>query len=260
MLVRSLLFNLAFYLNFVVLGLALSPFLLLPERYGWWVVKFWAGASLFWHRLICGVGEEIRGAGNIPAGGLLVAVKHQSTWETLRLVTLLHRPTFILKRELTWIPLFGWYLLKFGQIPIDRSRKGGAIEAMNRRARRAVDEGRQIIIFPEGTRRAPGAPPAYKQGVARLYERLGAPCLPIAHNAGLFWPRRQIEHAPGTVIVSVLPAIPPGLPAPMLLAAVEAAIERETSALIAEALSRHPELRRRRQSAPEHIAADPDRL
>ena len=242
MLLRSILFNIAAYLTFFVEGLLFSPVLLLPERWGWPIVHVWAGSTLWLHRMICGVDEDIRGRENIPEGGLLVASKHQSSWETLRLVRLFPRPTFILKRELLWAPLFGWYLKKFGQIPVDRGKRSEALEAMTERARRAIAEGRQIIIFPEGTRRAPTAPPAYRYGVVRLYKALGVPCLPVAVNSGLFWPRRAIAHRPGTIVLSCLPAIAPGHDGDTFARELEGALEAETAILVAEAVRRDPDV------------------
>lgn len=244
MLFRSILFNIALYLNFIVLGVLLSPVLLLPQDWGWPVVRFWAGSSLWWHKLICGVGEDIRGLENRPDGGYLVACKHQSSWETLRVVNLVPKPAFIFKRELTWMPLFGWYLLKFGQIPVDRGKRTTALASMTHHARRAIANGHQVIIFPEGTRRPPGAEPNYRYGVVHLYKELGVPCLPIALNSGLYWPRRSPEHVPGTVRMDFLPPIAPGLNPGEFAKRLEREIESASAALIDEALDRDPAVRR----------------
>ncbi len=243
MLARSLLFNVAFYLNFLVQAVLFSPVLLLPERMFWPIGRFWVATSLWLHRAICGVDDEIRGRGNIPSGGFLVASKHQSAWETLRLIELFPRPCFILKRELRWVPLFGWYMWKAHMIPVDRGGGAAAIGAMTERARVAIAEGRQIIIFPEGTRRPPLAPPAYRRGVARLYAALGVPCLPVALNSGLFWPRRSFVHRPGTILVECLPPIAPGLSADSFSELLEARLERSTQQLIEESLKFDPNLR-----------------
>nr|WP_246206441.1 lysophospholipid acyltransferase family protein [Propylenella binzhouense] len=248
---RSIVFNVAFYITFVVEAVLFSPVLLLPERFGWPVVHVWAASSLWLHRVICGVSEEIRGRENIPSGALLVAAKHQSAWETLRLVGLFERPTFVLKRELLWIPLFGWYLWKFGQIPVDRGKRTKALAAMTEGARKAVAEGRQIIIFPEGTRRPPLAPPAYRYGVVHLYRSLGVPCLPVALNSGLFWPRRSMVHRKGTITLACLPAIPPGLESDVFGRTLKERLETETRMLVQGALDRDPSL------AAEDIVAEP---
>lgn len=236
MLLRSLLFNVAFYVNFLVQAIVFAPVLLLPERMFWPIGRFWVRSSLWLHRRICGIDDEIRGRENIPTGGFIVASKHQSAWETLRLVELFPRPSFILKRELLWLPLFGWYLRKAGMIPVDRGGGAPAIEAMIGRAKRAIREGRQIIIFPEGTRRPPLAPPAYRRGVTRLYHDLGATCLPVALNSGLFWPRRSFTHRQGTIVLACLPPIPPGRDPERFAAELQERIESATAALIDEAL------------------------
>jgi 1-acyl-sn-glycerol-3-phosphate acyltransferase len=244
MLARSILFNIALYVNFVVLGVLLSPVLLLPQDWGWPVVRFWARSSLWWHRVICGIGERIGGLENRPEGGYLVACKHQSSWETLRIVTLVAKPAFILKRELMWMPLFGWYLLKFGQIPVNRGKRAAALEAMTVHARRAIANGQQVIIFPEGTRRPPGAEPHYRYGVVHLYKELGVPCLPIALNSGLYWPRRSLEHVHGTIRLRILPPIEPGIEPKAFAKRLESDIESATHALIDEALEHDPKVRR----------------
>lgn len=242
MLVRSALFNVAFYLNFLVQAVLFAPVLLLPERMFWPIGRFWVRTTLWLHRKICGIDDEIRGIENIPQGGFIVASKHQSVWETLRLIELFPRPSFILKRQLLWVPLFGWYMWKAHMIPVDRGKGSAAVEAMTPLARRAIAEGRQIIIFPEGTRRPPLAPPVYRHGVTRLYRDLGVACLPVALNSGLFWPRRSFVHRRGTILVACLEPIPPGLAPEAFAEELKQAIEDATEALIADSFERQPEL------------------
>jgi 1-acyl-sn-glycerol-3-phosphate acyltransferase len=242
-LVRSILFNVALYVNFLVQAIVFAPVLLLPERWFWPIGRFWVRSTLWLHRTICGIDDEIRGHENIPAGGFIVASKHQSAWETLRLIELFPLPSFILKRSLLWVPLFGWYLKKAGMIPVDRGGGSAAMAAMTEHARRAIREGRQIIIFPEGTRRSPLAPPQYRHGVARLYRDLGVQCLPVALNSGLFWPRRSLAHRRGTITLACLPAIPPGHDSETFLEELRGAIESTTEALIAESFANVPSLR-----------------
>src|SRR3954451_20118637 len=206
---RSLLFNLAFYLNLILWMIILLPCLVLPRQSVMQVVKAWAGSSLWLLRVIAGTRLELRGRGKIPPGGALVAAKHQSFLETFALVTIFDDPTYILKRELMWIPFFGWYLAKARCVPIDRKAGSLALVQMTARAKEEAQHGRQIIIFPEGTRRPPGAPPTYKYGVAHLYQNLGFPCIPIAMNSGLYWPRRQFSRRPGTVRIEVQDPIAP---------------------------------------------------
>jgi 1-acyl-sn-glycerol-3-phosphate acyltransferase len=240
---RTALFNVLGYLNFLVQAIVFVPVLLLPERYFWPIGRFWVRSMLVLHRVLCGVDDEVRGRENIPAGGFIVASKHQSAWETLKLVELFPRPSFILKRQLLYLPLFGWYLKKAHMIPVDRGGGSAAIAAMIERARQAIAEGRQVIIFPEGTRRPPMAAPNYRHGVTRLYQDLDAPCLPVALNSGLFWPRRGLVHRPGTILLACLPPIPPGLPPETFAKDLQKAIESATDALYAESLTHDPDLK-----------------
>ena len=233
--VRSLLFNVAFVVNNAVWFVAFLPSLLLPRRSYLAVVRAWARSNLLLHGVIVGVEIVVRGRHNIPAGGLIVASKHQSAWETLALVAYFPDFAFILKRELLSVPLFGWYLRKAGQIPVDRGKRSKVFAALDRAARDAAGQGRQIVIFPEGTRRDPGAEPAYKFGVAHLYGALDVPCLPVAHNAGLLWPRRRFIKRPGTITVEFLEPIPPGLPKDEFFALLRERIEGATSALLGQA-------------------------
>jgi 1-acyl-sn-glycerol-3-phosphate acyltransferase len=185
-------------------------------------------------RLVCGIKVEYRGIEKIPEGALLVASKHQSLWETFALLQLFSDPAFILKRELQWIPFFGWYAMKAGMIPVDRGRRGQALSDMTERARAELGQGRQIVIFPEGTRRAPGAEPRYKFGIAQLYGETGMPCLPIALNSGLFWPRRSFMRYPGTIVAEILDPIAPGLSKEAFAARLQQDVETATARLIAE--------------------------
>ncbi len=232
--VRSILFNIAFYLNTAFWVIVALPTFLLPYRALIRAAQAWGRINLVLLRVIAGIDVEIRGRGKIPAGALLVASKHQSAWETFALLTLFDNPLFILKRELTWIPIFGWLLIKGRMVGIDRRRGKAALAAMNERARTELGRGRQIIIFPEGTRRPPGAEPRYKYGVAHLYAAEGVPCLPVALNSGLFWPRRTFLRKPGTVVVEILDPIPPGMDKDEFFARLESGIEGASNRLIEE--------------------------
>jgi 1-acyl-sn-glycerol-3-phosphate acyltransferase len=232
--IRSLLFNLLFYLNLACLLVAAIPTLLMPRRAILAMARLWARTTLWLLRSICSIDVEWRGLEKIPRGGILVAAKHQSTWETFALLTLFPDPTYIIKRELLWVPFFGWYARHGGMIPVDRGGGKAALSSMADGARRALGEGRQIIIFPEGTRRAAGADPKYKFGVAHLYAEAGVPCVPIALNSGLFWPRRRFLRFPGTVRVQVLDPIPPGVERNLFFAKLQEDIEAATARLSAE--------------------------
>jgi 1-acyl-sn-glycerol-3-phosphate acyltransferase len=170
----------------------------------------------------------------LPRGPLLIAAKHQSTWETFALLRLFDDFTFIVKRELMWIPIFGWCMRKGGMVPVDRGGGSQALAEMSVRAKREVQSGRQLVNFPEGTRRAAGAEPRYKFGVAQLYAELGVPCVPIALNSGLFWPRRAFLRYPGTIVVEILEPIPPGLDKAAFMTRLQNEIETATMRLIVE--------------------------
>lgn len=235
---RAIIFNIAFYVVTAGFLLITSPLLLAPRRMAMHVLRLWGLSCIWLMQAIVGTKLEVRGRENIPAGGLLVAAKHQSAWDTFALHTLFADPAMVLKRELMWIPLMGWFSIKFQLIPVDRSAGAGAMRRLRARARRALADARQIIIFPEGTRRAPGAEPAYKPGIALLYSELSVPCLPVALNSGLFWPRRRLERYPGTIIVEILPPIPPGLTRKDFMARLEGAIEEASNRILAETASR----------------------
>ena len=211
-----------------------STTLVMPRWGIIWVAKFWSRTNLALLRAVCGIEVEFRGLDKIPPGPLLVASKHQSVWETFALIPLFDEAAFIYKRELIWIPVFGWYLWKSDQVPVDRKARGGAMAGMIESARQEIGRGRQIVIFPDGTRTAPGAPPAYKSGLANLYAATGGPCLPVALNSGVFWPRRKFLRYPGTIVLEVLDPIPPVLDRQAFAARVQNDIETATARLIAE--------------------------
>jgi 1-acyl-sn-glycerol-3-phosphate acyltransferase len=236
---RSLVFNIAFALNNLVWFVVSLPGLLLPYRsFIDRIAHPWARMNVWLFHSIIGVTLEVRGEENWPKGGALVAAKHQSAWETLYIAGQLSGPTYILKRELLFIPLFGFYLLKVRSVAIDRGKGSAVLAKMNEAAAAAIAAGQQLIIFPEGTRRAVGAEPHYKYGVAHLYAATGAACVPIAHNAGLFWPRRGFIKRPGRLIIEILPPIPPGLDRDIFFARVKETIETASNRLIDEARQR----------------------
>jgi 1-acyl-sn-glycerol-3-phosphate acyltransferase len=238
-LARSLVFNALFYLNTVVWLILALPTFFMPYTAILWVAKTWGRINLVLLRVVVGLRYEIRGREKIPPGPLIVAAKHQSAWETIALMPLFDNPLFIVKRELMWIPLFGWFMRKGRMVPVDRSAGLRALNAMIARARTELARGRQLIIFPEGTRRPAGAEPSYKPGVALLYVKAGVPCLPLALNSGLFWPRRSIMRRPGTVVVEILEPIAPGMGREAFFERLESAIEGATKKLIEEGRVRH---------------------
>ena len=232
---RSVVFNVLFYLNtliFLIIGL---PTFVMPYQAIVEVAKTWGRVNLFLLRVVAGVKFELRGRDKIPPGALIVASKHQSAWETFALMHLFKSPAFVMKRELLWIPVFGWLILKGRMVGVDRSSGMRALISLAAAARAELARGRQLIIFPEGTRRPVGAEPAYKSGFAFLYAQAGVPCLPLALNSGVFWPRRSILRRPGTVVVEILDPIPPGLDKKSFVTRLQQAIEPATAHLIAEA-------------------------
>jgi 1-acyl-sn-glycerol-3-phosphate acyltransferase len=237
---RSLLFNVLFYVTttlFVVLG---SPLLLAPRSWAMAALKVHGRFELWLLKAIAGTKLEVRGAEKLPAGPCLVASKHQSAWETFALIPQFRDPALLMKRELFWIPFHGWFSHKFQMIPVDRDKGPAALRRMLREARKRIADGREIIIFPEGTRRPPGAPPDYKTGVVLLYDALDVPCVPVALNSGLFWPRRSLMRRPGTIVVEFLDPIPPGLPKTAFLEQLTGAIETASNRLLAEAEAEEP--------------------
>ncbi|MGH6836467.1 MAG: lysophospholipid acyltransferase family protein [Methylocella sp.] len=243
-LLRSLAFHTAFYLWTTVLALAGLPVLVMGRLRVQAYAKFWTGSSVWLLEKICQTKVLWRGLENLPRGGCIIASKHQSALETLALTTKGADFSYILKRELMAIPVFGWYLKGAGQVAIDRAKRGEALPDLTRQVREAIAEGRQMIIFPEGTRKPAGAPPKYKSGVGYLYTDAGAVCVPVALNTGLYWPRRSVSIHPGQVTIAFLDAIAPGLDRQSFLRLLEERIEAATAELIAEALAIDPSLKR----------------
>src|SRR5690348_4672428 len=198
------------------------------------VAKSWGRTNLVLLRVVAGIDYEIRGREKIPKGPLIVASKHQSAWETFALLPLLENPLFILKHELQWIPVFGWLTMKGRMVPVRRGGGSQSLADMVERARKELADNRQLIIFPEGTRRPAGAEPRYKVGVMLLYAAEGVPCVPIALNSGLFWPRRSLRRIPGTVVAEVLDPIEPGMDKDIFFARLQNEIVTATARLIAE--------------------------
>lgn len=239
-LLRSLIYAVVFYVA-TALFLLLGIWLLLAPRA--WAMRGLAlhGSTCVWLlHLICGTRLEVRGRENLPPGACLVVAKHQSAWDTFALIPIFRDPAIVLKDELKWIPVYGWFCVKFEHILVKRDKASAALKQLVADAKVKAGQGREIVIFPEGTRRPPGAPPDYKPGYVALYEGLGIPCVPLALNSGLYWPRRSLLRHPGTIVVEILPAIPPGLDRKEFRRRIEALIEAKSAALIAEAAASKP--------------------
>jgi 1-acyl-sn-glycerol-3-phosphate acyltransferase len=234
---RSLLFYAVFYGQTAVLAIVvgLSAMIRGRTRFGWGVVLYWIHSNRFFLRWLAGIRTDVSGQANIPDGPCIIASKHMSDWDIFALLPAAKRPAFIAKRELIDIPFFGHAAMAFDTIRLDRSLGGEAIPAMLREARAALDRGARIIIFPEGTRKAPLEEHDYRYGIVRMYEALNVPVVPAAVNSGLFWGRRSPLLWRGTARARFLPAIPPGLPPEEFRARLIAAIEGETNTLLLQA-------------------------
>jgi 1-acyl-sn-glycerol-3-phosphate acyltransferase len=231
---RSILFAIAFYLWTALISILSLPVLLLSVRGTIWISKLWAIVSLMLLRLTVGLTHEVRGLDNLPKGPVIVALKHQSAWDTIALWVLLESPAIVLKRSLAMIPVFGWYMRRGKAIVIDREAGAKTLRPMVAAARAAVAAGRPIAIFPEGTRTPVGVQEPYNPGVAALCAQLQLPIVPVALNSGLFWSRRSFLKRPGKILVEFLPAIESGLDRRHVMAELERRIERATANLIAE--------------------------
>jgi 1-acyl-sn-glycerol-3-phosphate acyltransferase len=231
---RAFLFNLVAILWTVLIGTLALPLLLLPRRVNMAFGRVWAWTVLVLLRWIVGLDHEVRGLDRLPQGGYILAMKHQSTWDALSLPIVLGDPAVIIKRELLWVPIYGWYAGRAGSIGIDRKGGAGALRRMIAAARPVAAAGRPIVIFPQGTRVAPGARAPYQPGVAALYQALGLPLVPAAVNSGLYWGRRSFLKRPGRIVLEFLDPIPPGWPRKTLTSEVERRIESATDALLHE--------------------------
>ena len=227
---RSALFFVWFIAVSVVMNVMALPVLLLPAEVSMASAALWGRAVLFGLKHIAGIGLEVRG--RLEQQRVLIASKHFTMWETIAYLALFHHPAIVMKQSLLRIPLYGWYCRKMGMIAIDRSAGASAIRSMAAKGKQALAENRPILIFPEGTRKRPGAPPDYKPGVAALYAQLGVPCVPVAHNSGLHW-AGFLKH-PGTIVVQLLEPIPPGLRRQQFMATLETRIEEGTLRLLEE--------------------------
>lgn len=230
--IRSLIFNICFTLWALISAILFAPFFLFaPMKAG----KPWAKFSLLLARLIVGIRHEITGLEHLTNQPVIYASKHQSAWDTAIFLILLEKPAYVLKRSLLRIPLWGWYLWRMGMIAIDRSAGASAMKDMIRDAKAKLAEGRTIVIYPEGTRTRPGAEPNYHPGIIALYNQLNVPVIPVALNSGMFWGKDAFLKKPGTIRLSIMPAIPPGLPKAEFKERLQNTIETETNKLLEKA-------------------------
>jgi 1-acyl-sn-glycerol-3-phosphate acyltransferase len=237
---RTLLFSATFMATTVAMSIFIAPGLVLPYRAVLMYKQLWLTVVLWQIRHVIGITHEERGRENIPDGPVIFAAKHQSAWDTLAPAFIHPQLVFVLKRELTWVPFWGWYLIRLGMIPIDRAKGIASLKKLADRTRKAADAGRPVLIFPQGTRTPPGASRPYLPGVAMVYTNLDMPVVPIALNSGLFWPRRKFLKWPGIITLEYLEPIPPGLDRKTFMKTLEERIESATARLEAEALERFP--------------------
>ena len=230
---RSALFFIWFALISASLSILCLPLLAFPGRGAAWVGRTWSLLSLWGLRVFAGTRFEVRG--ELPPNGVIVAVKHMSMWDTMAIYALLDNPAIVATRDLLRIPFYGWYLSRAGMIAIDRDGKASALRAMAAAARAEIARGRSIAIFPEGTRKKPGAAPDYKPGVAGLYRQLDVPCHPVALNSGLFWtgPMGFVKKK-GTVVIQFLAPIASGLRRREFMSRLETVVEEATAKLLDE--------------------------
>jgi len=228
---RSFLFAVLFYALFSVS----APFaallsVVLPRALPGFA-RSWSRTWLAIYAAVCGVSYEVRGREYLPKGGCVLAMKHQSVWDTCALFAIFDRPVYVFKDELRWIPFFGWALLRLGCVPVKRGKGKLALDDMVAGTQIALNEHKQVVIFPEGTRTMIGQPPKYKTGISYLYEQLGVACVPVALNSGLLWPRRSFLRPPGRIVVEILPAIAPGMPRKEMLDHLVEVIESASNRL-----------------------------
>ena len=235
-LIRSLIFAAVFYALSTVISILMLPTLILPRQVCQACISLWGRLVIVLLRLICGVRVEVRGRQFLPKGAALVAAKHQCMLDTAAPFAVMPNACFAMKKELFSIPFYGWYSVKSGMIKVDREGHAKAMKQLMADARDRIAHDRQIVIFPEGTRRDPGAPPAYKPGVAGLYRELGVACTPMATNSGVHWPAHGFIRRPGTVVFEFLEPIPAGMKRAAFMAELEKRIETASNALLASGL------------------------
>ncbi len=231
--IRSALYSVWFYLTLAVIGLLAMPISLFSRSFAMSAVKFFCHVQAFGLWLICGISTEVRGREHLPKGAGLIAMRHQSTYDTLAPFTFIENPAFILKKELLKAPVFGVYASRVG-IPIDREGGTKTMKLMLAAAKKGVQAGQQIIIFPEGTRQLPDTPLDVKPGVIFMYNDLQIPCVPVALNTGLCWQGSGFKRKPGKIIFEILPPIEPGLKRAEFTERLKNALDPATERLVAE--------------------------
>lgn len=229
---RSVIFIVQMYLVMAVYGIVAFPFALASRKWASGAVRSYCRYVVWSAGVIAGIKVEQRGTA--PTGPVLIAAKHQSFFDIIVIIAAVPRARFIMKKQLIWVPILGQYALRIGCVAVDRGKRGAAISKMKSDVARGQSLPGQLVIFPQGTRVAPGATMPYKVGSGVLYEQLGMPCVPVAVNVGLFWPKRTLYRRPGTAVIEFLPEIAPGLRIKPFMALIESQIEEASNRLMDE--------------------------
>ena len=231
---RSAACTVAFYTWGVMIGTVMVPMLLTPRPLFRRFVITWSAGNGVLLRLIAGVRAEIRNREHRPTGAAIIASKHQSEWEAHVFLHELDDPAYVIKKELSYVPGYGWFSAKVNMIFVDRDGGGKSLRALVKGAKKAVARGRPVVIFPEGTRVEPGGKLPYRPGVAALYGALDVPVVPVVLNSGMHWPKGSFRRYPGTIVMEYLPPIPPGLPRREFMERLESTMEQASQRLFAE--------------------------
>ena len=229
----SLVFVIQMYLAMAVLALVFAPWALFSRKGAYVAMHSYCAWVVFTARILCGLRSEVRGTP--PDGECVIAAKHQSFLDIILIFHAVPRGKFIMKRELIYTPFLGQYALRIGCVPVNRGKRGAAITRMKADVAKGAAEPGQLIIYPQGTRVAPGEVKPYKVGTGLLYEQLDQPCVPVATNVGVYWPKRGILRKPGVAVVEFLPPIAPGLPVAEFMKRLQSEVETHSSRLMAEA-------------------------
>lgn len=229
----SLVFVIQMYLAMGIIALGFAPWALFSRRGALLAIKLYCRWVILTLRLLCGLRCEVRGTP--PVTEAVVAAKHQSFLDIILIASAVPAPKFIMKRELIYTPFLGQYALRIGCVPVDRGKRGAAVAKMKADVAAGATEPGQLVIYPQGTRVAPGAHKPYKVGTGLLYDQLGQTCHPVAANVGVFWPKRGILRKPGLAVVEFLSPIPPGLPVAEFMTRLEDEVESHSNRLMAEA-------------------------
>jgi len=231
--IRSILFIFLMYLWMLIIGTAGAIPAVLSRNWAYKIMKMFCAGVLWLARVLCGITYETRG--EIPTGDIVIASKHQSFLDVILHMYLLPRANYVMKRELKWAPILGFYAMRIGAAPVKRGDKSKAVSQMMKGIERNNGEASQLVIYPQGTRVPPGTYKPYKVGAAVICERMGKPCIPVATNAGVMWPKRGLLRHSGVVVFEYMEPMPDGLKLEAFTKELKARIEPASERLAAEA-------------------------